>query len=90
MHLHFTATESTVSYFEATPTYLERHGKSVAFYSDMYSVFHKLSQLRKQAAQPHLGPIRASRAYYRRKIQQCTRRNRALAPAQRRDDVPSP
>ncbi len=29
MHLHFTATESTFSYFEATRTYLEQHGKPV-------------------------------------------------------------
>nr|WP_230946192.1 ISNCY family transposase [Burkholderia cepacia] len=39
MMLHFTQTESTFSYFEATRTYLERHGKPVAFYSDKYSVF---------------------------------------------------
>ncbi|WP_415750532.1 ISNCY family transposase [Burkholderia sp. BCC1993] len=39
MMLHFTATESTFSYFEATRTYLERYGKPVAFYSDKYSVF---------------------------------------------------
>ncbi|SEA77289.1 ISNCY family transposase [Paraburkholderia sartisoli] len=39
MALHFTATESTFSYFEATRGYLERHGKPVAFYSDKASVF---------------------------------------------------
>ncbi|OXC73488.1 ISNCY family transposase [Caballeronia sordidicola] len=39
MALHFTATESTFSYFEATRHYLESHGKPVAFYSDKYSVF---------------------------------------------------
>ncbi|VWC92756.1 integrase catalytic subunit [Burkholderia lata] len=39
MMLHFTQTESTFSYFEATRTYLERYGKPVAFYSDKYSVF---------------------------------------------------
>lgn len=39
MHLHFTATESTFSYFEATRTYLEKHGKPIAFYSDKASVF---------------------------------------------------
>ncbi|NLP65092.1 ISNCY family transposase [Paraburkholderia sacchari] len=39
MHLHFTATESTFSYFEATRAYLERHGKPVALYSDKASVF---------------------------------------------------
>jgi len=34
MALHFTASESTFSYFEATRAYLERYGKPVAFYSD--------------------------------------------------------
>nr|WP_322106047.1 ISNCY family transposase [Paraburkholderia sp. J41] len=39
MQLHFTATESTFSYFEATRAYIERHGKPGAFYSDKASVF---------------------------------------------------
>ena len=39
MHLHFTYSESTFSYFEATQRYLELHGKPQAFYSDQYSVF---------------------------------------------------
>ncbi|MFM0175603.1 ISNCY family transposase [Paraburkholderia sediminicola] len=39
MTLHFTATESTFSYFEVTRVYLEQHGKPVAFYSDKASVF---------------------------------------------------
>ncbi|MGF6899466.1 ISNCY family transposase [Paraburkholderia sp. GAS348] len=39
MALHFTATESTFSYFEVTRAYLEQHGKPVAFYSDKASVF---------------------------------------------------
>ena len=39
MALHFTATESTFSYVEATRAYLERYGKPVAFYSDRASVF---------------------------------------------------
>ena len=39
MMLHFTATESTFSYFEATCAYLERYGKPQAFYSDKASVF---------------------------------------------------
>jgi transposase len=41
MALHFTATESTFSYFEATRAYLECYGKPVAFYSDRASVFRK-------------------------------------------------
>jgi transposase len=40
MALHFTATESTFSYFEALDKYLKAHGKPVAFYSDKASVFY--------------------------------------------------
>jgi hypothetical protein len=40
MALHFTATESTFSYFEALSKYLDTHGKPVAFYSDKASVFY--------------------------------------------------
>jgi transposase len=40
MTLHFTATESTFSYFEALSKYLGTHGKPVAFYSDKASVFY--------------------------------------------------
>ncbi|NHH79625.1 hypothetical protein DRA46_01695 [Burkholderia gladioli] len=43
MQLHFTATESTLSYFEATRAYIERHGKPGAFYSDKYSVFRNVN-----------------------------------------------
>ena len=39
MALHFTATESTFSYFEVMRRYLEQHGKPVALYSDKASVF---------------------------------------------------
>ena len=39
MTLHFTATESTFSYFEATRGYLEQHGKPMALYSDKATVF---------------------------------------------------
>jgi hypothetical protein len=39
MTLHFTATESTFSYFEATRRYIEQHGKPMALYSDKASVF---------------------------------------------------
>ena len=40
MTLHFTATESTFSYFEATRRYIEAYSKPVALYSDKASVFH--------------------------------------------------
>jgi hypothetical protein len=43
MELHFTQTESTFSYFEATRAYIERHGKPGAFYSDRASVFRNTS-----------------------------------------------
>lgn len=39
MHLHFTHSESTFSYFEATRRYLELHGKPQMLYSDKASVF---------------------------------------------------
>ncbi|VVP45426.1 ISNCY family transposase ISBcen27 [Pseudomonas fluorescens] len=39
MHLHFTESESTFSYFTATRANLQRHGKPRAFYSDKASVF---------------------------------------------------
>jgi hypothetical protein len=44
MTLHFTATESTFSYFEALSKYLHAHGKPVAFYSDKASVFYVKSR----------------------------------------------
>lgn len=39
MQLLFVSSESTFTYFEATRGYLERYGKSLAFYSDKASVF---------------------------------------------------
>ncbi|MBL4689138.1 MAG: ISNCY family transposase [Nannocystaceae bacterium] len=39
MELHFCVSESAFSYFESTKSYLRRHGKPVAFYSDKASVF---------------------------------------------------
>ena len=53
MYLHFTYSESTFSYFEATRAYLELHGKPQAFYSDKarangaafaYTIFDKLPE----------------------------------------------
>src|SRR4030081_2911337 len=39
MELRFVASESTFAYFAALKTYLGRHGKPVAFYSDKHSLF---------------------------------------------------
>ena len=39
MQLHFVPTESAFAYFEATRSYLEEHGKPVAFYSDKATIF---------------------------------------------------
>jgi hypothetical protein len=39
MHLRFVASESTFDYFRATRTYLETHGRPVAFYSDKHGIF---------------------------------------------------
>jgi transposase InsO family protein len=39
LQLYFAATESTVSYFEATRRYIGQHGKPQAFYADRAAVF---------------------------------------------------
>jgi transposase len=39
MELRFVPSESTFSYFEALESYLLKHGRPVAFYSDKHSVF---------------------------------------------------
>ena len=39
MELRFEVSESTVGYFAATRSYLDRHGKPVALYSDQASIF---------------------------------------------------
>jgi hypothetical protein len=39
MALRFVASESTFDYFRTTRTYLETHGKPVAFYSDKHNIF---------------------------------------------------
>ena len=49
MELCFADTESTVDYFHATPRYLERHGKPMAFYSDRLSVSHVYARDRAQS-----------------------------------------
>ena len=60
MALHFTATESTFSYFEATRQYIEAHGKPVALYSDKASVFHCNSH----SSTPGKGVTQYGRALY--------------------------
>ena len=55
MLLHFTAAESTFSYFEATRAYLERYGKPGAFYSDKYSVFRKTGATKGGDSVTHFG-----------------------------------
>ncbi len=39
MELRFVKAESTLSYFEALESYLHKHGRPVAFYSDKHTVF---------------------------------------------------
>jgi hypothetical protein len=55
MVLHFTATDSTFSYFEATRAYLECHGKPGAFYSGNYSVFRRTGANRDGNSVTHFG-----------------------------------
>lgn len=49
MELRFAASESAFSYFASTRSYLERHGKPVAFYSDKASIFRVVDARGKQA-----------------------------------------
>jgi len=39
MQMHFVPSESTFAYFEALDSYLDAHGRPVAFYSDKHSIF---------------------------------------------------
>ncbi len=39
MELRFVESESAFDYFRSTVSYLQRHGKPVAFYSDKHSIF---------------------------------------------------
>ncbi|SAL88421.1 integrase catalytic subunit [Caballeronia arvi] len=55
MLLHFTATESTFSYFEATRAYLQRYGKPMAFYSDRASVFRSVAAHKTGRSVTHFG-----------------------------------
>jgi hypothetical protein len=55
MHLHFTATESTFSYFEATRAYIERHGKPSTLDSDKASVFRNTSASKTGSSVTHFG-----------------------------------
>ncbi len=56
MELRFVESESTFDYFEATRSYLDRHGKPVAFYSDQASVFRVTnSQVRQNGGVTQFG-----------------------------------
>ncbi|WP_176048946.1 ISNCY family transposase [Paraburkholderia kururiensis] len=65
MTLHFTATESTFSYFEALSKYLGAHGKPVAFYSDKASVFY----VKDRSATAGKGVTQFGRALYELNIE---------------------
>jgi len=65
MTLHFTATESTFSYFEALGKHLAAHGKPVAFYSDKFSVFY----VKDRASTAGKGVTQFGRALYQLNIE---------------------
>ena len=58
MHLEFVTSESTFSYFGALESYLQAHGRPVAFYSDKHSVF----RVAKQGARTGHGTTQFGRA----------------------------
>ncbi|MGK6324655.1 ISNCY family transposase [Sphingomonas sp. DT-51] len=55
MHVEMVESESTFSYMRATRTYLERHGKPVAFYTDKHSAFRNNTASAKGDGMTHLG-----------------------------------
>ena len=55
MHLEMAESESAFSYMRATRSYLERHGKPVAFYSDKHSVFRNNNATADGDGMTHLG-----------------------------------
>jgi hypothetical protein len=55
MHLEMVESESTFSYMRATRTYLERHGKPVALYTDKHSAFRNNTASANGDGMTHLG-----------------------------------
>jgi hypothetical protein len=55
MHLEMVESESTFSYMRATRSYIERHGKPVAFYSDKHSAFRNNRASANGDGMSHLG-----------------------------------
>lgn len=55
MHLEMVESESTFSYMRATRTYIEKHGKPVALYSDKHSAFRNNHATADGDGMTHLG-----------------------------------
>jgi hypothetical protein len=55
MHLEMVESESTFSYMRATRSYIERHGKPVALYSDKHSAFRNNHATADGDGMTHLG-----------------------------------
>jgi Homeodomain-like domain len=55
MHLEMVESESTFAYMRATRTYIERHGKPVALYSDKHSAFRNNTASANGDGMTHLG-----------------------------------
>ena len=55
MHLEMVESESPFSYMRATRTYIERHGKPVALYSDKHSAFRNNTASANGDGMTHLG-----------------------------------
>jgi transposase len=55
MHLEMVESESTFSYMRATRTYLERHGKPIALYTDKHSAFRNNTASANGDGMTHLG-----------------------------------
>ena len=80
MHLAFTRSESTFSYFQATRAYLEHHCKSLALYSNKASVF----RVNSKDAQSGDGHTQSARAMFKLNIDTfCTNSSQAKGRVER-------
>ena len=52
LHLEFAPSESTLAYMKATQSYIAKHGKPIAFYSDKHTVFRKSNPRKSSDPEP--------------------------------------
>ena len=68
MELRFVTSESTFSYFEALESYLLKHGRPVAFYSDKHTVFRVPKPNEHMTGMTQFGRAQIGRASCRERV----------------------